>query len=66
LVRNPGWVIDPDLLGEKSGMRHRPGSTLVEVAWARRGAEGGGPRGGGTSTYQTGGRACPSLPVFVG
>jgi hypothetical protein len=28
---------------------------LVEVAWARRGAEGGSPRGGGTLKYQRGG-----------
>jgi hypothetical protein len=53
-------------LGEKSEALHRPGSALVEVARARRDAEGGGPRGGGTSPYQRGGRARSLLLVFVG
>jgi hypothetical protein len=29
--------------GEKSGTHRRPGSSLVEVVWARRDAKGGGP-----------------------
>jgi hypothetical protein len=53
-------------VGEKSGARRRPGFALVEVVWARRGVEGGGPRGGGTSLYHRGGRARLSLHVFVG
>ena len=46
----------------------RPGSYLVGVAWATLGAEvvGAGPRGGGTSTYQGGGPARPSLRDVVG
>jgi hypothetical protein len=39
---------------------------LVAVAWATIGAEAAGPRGGGTSPCQGGGRARPSLHVCVG
>jgi len=38
----------------------------VAVAWATVGAEGAGPRGGGTPTCQGGGRARPSLHGCVG
>ena len=53
-------------LGEESGSRRRPGDYLVAVAWATIGAEGAGPRGGGTSPCQGGGRARPSLYGCVG
>ena len=38
----------------------------MAVAWATIGAEGAGPRGGGTSSCQGGGRARPSLYGRVG
>ena len=53
-------------LGEESGSRRRPGASLVAVAWAISGAEGAGPPGGGTSPYQGGGRARPTLSGCVG
>jgi hypothetical protein len=53
-------------LGEESGSRHRPRSSLVAVAWAMSDVEGAGPRGGGTSPYQRGGGAHPSLHVCLG
>ena len=48
-------------LGEEFGSCHRPGASLVAVAWATKGAEGADPRGGGTPTCQGGGRA--RLPI---
>ena len=53
-------------LGEESGSRRRPGAYLVAVAWATIGVEGAGPRGGGTSLWQGGGRASSSIYDCVG
>ena len=53
-------------LGEESGSCRRPGASLVAVAWATKGAEGAGPRGGGTPTCQGGGRARPPVHGRVG
>jgi hypothetical protein len=38
----------------------------VAVTWATLGAEGAGPRAGGTSPHQGGGRARPAIHVVVG
>jgi hypothetical protein len=53
-------------LGEESGTRHRPGSSLVAVTWATIGAEKASLRGGGISAYQRGGRARSPLHSCVG
>src|SRR3954462_12795443 len=53
-------------LSEESGSCRRPGYSLVEVTWSTVGAEGAGPRGGCTTTYQGGGRPRPSLHGGVG
>ena len=52
-------------VGEEPACRW-PEPSLVAVAWASDGAEAWGPRGGGTSPCQRGGRARPSLLVCVG
>ena len=53
-------------LSEESGSCRRPGSSLVEVAWATVGAEAAGPRVDRTPTCTGGGRARPSLLGGVG
>ena len=52
-------------VGEEPACRW-PEPSLVAVAWASDGPEARGPRGGGASLCQWGGRARPSLLVCVG
>ena len=53
-------------LGEESGYHRRPGASLVASTRSRSGAEGASPRGGGTSSYQGGGRARTAIHVSFG